>query len=192
MQLSQIVISTNVFLALASHVALVIFFVGYWLKIPAILAVKNFLGRHMLGLALLVSLAGLGGSLFFSEVLGYEPCVLCWIGRIMLYPQILIIALAMYYKDRGEGLKSTMRYLVGLSVLGGLVSLYHSYTQLGGRSFTPCTAEGGTCSILYIMEYGYITIPTMALTAFILILFFVWCGKNAGSGAAERANFSAN
>ena len=173
MTFSQIVISTNVFLALASHVALVIFFVGYWLRVPVILSLKDFLGRHMLGLALLVSLAGLGGSLFFSEVLGYEPCVLCWIGRIMLYPQILIIALAMYFKDRGAA-----KYLVGLSVLGGFVSLYHSYTQLGGRSFTPCTAEGGTCSILYIVEYGYITIPTMALTAFILILFFVWCGRN--------------
>lgn len=177
MSLSQIVISTTTLLTLASHVALAIFFIGFWLKIPAVLALRNFFGRYKFAGALVVALAGLVGSLFYSEALGFSPCVLCWWGRIALYPQVLILALALYFKDRGA---STVRYLIGLSIFGALVSFYHSSSQFGGISFTPCTADGGACSVLYVLEYGYITIPVMALTAFGLILFFLWCGKAAG------------
>lgn len=174
MSTTSIIVSTSSLLTLISHIALAIFFVGIWLKVPVVKSVKRFIGRNTLKLSLLFASAGLFGSLLFSEVLGYQPCVLCWIGRIFLYPQVVLIAVAMYFKER-----IIEKYIVALSLLGALVTLYHSYTQLGGRSLTPCTADGGACSILYFIEYGYITIPLMAFTAFFILIVIFWCGRES-------------
>jgi disulfide bond formation protein DsbB len=31
------------------------------------------------------------GSLFFSDVMGFAPCVLCWYQRVALFPLVLIL-----------------------------------------------------------------------------------------------------
>lgn len=159
-------------LTLVGHIALVLFVVGLVLKVPFVHTIRHFFGTHALALSLVVSASALVMSLLYSEVLGFEPCVLCWIQRIFIYPQALLAALALYWHDN-----SMMKYLVGLSIPGALVALYHAYTNLGGFSVTPCTAVGGSCSTLYVIEYGYITIPMMALTAFAFIIVFALCRR---------------
>jgi len=183
MAISSFIVHSTSIITLASHIALVIFLVGLWLKVPALRAIKSFLGRYVLGLSFVVVLVGFVGSLLYSEGLGYEPCVLCWIGRVFLYPQIIMIALAMYFKDLG-----VLKYLLGLSVIGGLIALYQSLTLLGGPSFTACTSEGGSCAVIYVLEYGYITIPMMALTAFVLMIVLCWAGlyQNRASSIGDR------
>ncbi len=135
----------------------------------------SWVGRNVLALSFLFALSALVGSLLYSEFVGFEPCVLCWIARVFLYPQVIILGLAFWRKD-----KNIIPYVYALSVIGAIVTLYHSFTQLGGRSFTPCTAVGGACSKMYVLEFGYITIPMMAFTVFLMmILTFVAAKKQS-------------
>ena len=84
-----------------------------------------------------------------------------------MYPQLIIVALAYYRKD-----KAVIDYLVPLSVIGAVVALYQSFVQWG-FSFGVgggCVAVGGECAKVYFMQYSYITIPFMSFTVFVYII----------------------
>ncbi|MDA1515628.1 disulfide bond formation protein B, partial [Bacillus cereus group sp. TH40LC] len=49
----------------------------------------------MLRLCLFISLIATCGSLYFSEILGFTPCNLCWYQRIFMYPLIFLIIISM-------------------------------------------------------------------------------------------------
>lgn len=106
------------------------------------------------------------GSLFYSEVMGYIPCELCWYQRILMYPLVIIYGLALWKKD----VKMTLSGLI-LSGIGMFVSTYHYLLQK-----VPAFHEmGGSCSgavpcdAIYVNYFGFITIPFMAGVAFIVI-----------------------
>ncbi len=121
-------------------------------------------GKHSLGLGLLVSLAAVAGSLFYSEIVGFEPCLLCWWQRIAVYPLSVLFLVAFMKKDRG-----VFKYILPLSVIALIISLYHSYVQWGGSPLIPCDATA-SCSKLYVYEFGYITIPTMVLSVSVMMI----------------------
>lgn len=128
--------------------------------------VFSFVERHVLPLLFVFSASALFASLFYSNIAGFPPCELCWIQRIFMYPQVIISFLAVYWKD-----KNIVGYLLSLSILGTIVAFYHSLTQWGiGGGLIGCTAVGGECSKVYVLEYGYITIPFMALSSFVYLL----------------------
>lgn len=130
--------------------------------------IASFISKWASHLSLLVAALGISGSLLYSNIVGFEPCELCWWQRIFLFPQAVIFLIAIIKKDM-----KAFWYAVPLSVLGGIVALYHTYIQLGGgNSILPCTSTGGACAKVYVLEQGYITIPTMALTVFLYILLF--------------------
>lgn len=126
-----------------------------------------FIDRYALPLALVVALVATLGSLFYSEIAGYTPCKLCWYQRIFMYPQVILFGVALWKKTN-----SVWLYSLPLSILGGILALYHYYLQLGGNPLIPCTTVGYSvsCSQRFVMEYGYITIPIMALTGFVLLI----------------------
>jgi disulfide bond formation protein DsbB len=160
-------------LTVASDIAIVIVFIFLLTKSNLkVHKVLSFIGKHSLLLGFLVSLGSVVGSLLYSEVIGYTPCVLCWIQRVFLYPQAVLFGLALIKKDY-----KILDYSLVLSILGAIVALYHSYTQLGGTGITPCTASGGSCAKVFVLEYGYVTIPMMALTAFALLIVLVLSRK---------------
>ncbi len=169
---SSLIVSVTAFLTLVSHVALGLFVLGLLLKVSFVRDVRSFVARRATLLSLVVTTSALVGSLLYSEVLGFDPCVLCWIQRIFIYPQVILLAIALWVKEQ----KMTT-YLLGLTIPGAFVALYHAYTNLGGRSFTPCTAAGGSCSTLYIWKYGYITIPMMAFTTFVYLVVIELCRR---------------
>ena len=116
--------------------------------------------------------ATLGSSimtLVYSEYFGITPCGLCWIERIALYPQVLLLGMAFYYKD-----KLIARYGIGLSTLGLIVSLYHHYIQMGGSEFVRCPTSGGDCTKRFLFEFDLVTFPLLAaiLFAFLIVLYF--------------------
>ncbi|OYD06167.1 disulfide oxidoreductase [Paludifilum halophilum] len=123
--------------------------------------------------AWVVALAALAGSLYFSEVAGFVPCKWCWIQRIFMYPLALLLGIACYREDR-----SIVLYAIPLSTAGGLVSLFHYLKQkvpwVGQISV--CT-EGVPCTGEYINWLGFITIPFLALTAFVMITTLLWMGR---------------
>lgn len=105
------------------------------------------------------------GSLYFSEIRGYEPCELCWYQRILMYPIVLISTVAYIQKNARIALTTAT-----FACIGGAISLYHygiqklSFLSASAPSCgrIPCTGE-------YINWLGFITIPFLALTAFVLI-----------------------
>lgn len=133
-------------------------------------AVWRWFGRHALWFGLVVSLAAMLGSLYFSDYLGYAPCKLCWYQRIFMYPQPFLFALALW---RREPFK-IWAYSSLLSVIGGAIALFHYYIQVVDKPLItiPCSAVGysASCTETFAMTWGYITIPFMALTAFVLLL----------------------
>lgn len=127
----------------------------------------TFLQKRAVLLSLVVAFTALVGSLTYSDVLGYEPCKLCWVQRIFMYPQVFIFGLALWKKDM-----SALLYGTVFSFIGGSIALYHYVTQLGWNPLNlPCAAIGYSvsCSKIFVLNFGYITIPVMAFSAFIFI-----------------------
>lgn len=131
---------------------------------------KSFLEKYGLYLAWLVSLTATFGSLYFSEIREFVPCELCWIQRIFMYPLTILLGIAVFTDDR-----AVRKYVLPLTTIGGSVSLYHYLVQKvpGFAEIQPC-AQGVPCSGQYINWLGFITIPFLALTAFILITILMW------------------
>ena len=112
-----------------------------------------------------VALTAMVGSLFFSEVMNLPPCVLCWYQRIAMYPLVFVIGAGIVLRD------ARMKYYALPVCLSGLiVSIYHNLLYYGilPDSIAPCT-QGVSCTSVQIEWLGFITIPLMALTAFVLI-----------------------
>jgi disulfide bond formation protein DsbB len=125
---------------------------------------------YELWLAFVVSGIATAGSLFFSEVANFVPCELCWYQRIFMYPLAIVTLLAALANDH-----RIARYLLPLPVIGGGVSVYHLLVENGVvHEAQSCriSAPGG-CAIKWINEFGYVTIPTLALTGFALVFAFL-------------------
>src|SRR5690625_1688042 len=67
-----------------------------------------------------IAIVASGGSLFFSEVAGYIPCVLCWYQRIAMYPLAVILVVAAIRRDDKVWLTS-----VPIAVIGFAISMWH-------------------------------------------------------------------
>ncbi|MFZ3590799.1 disulfide oxidoreductase [Bacillus sp. DJP31] len=112
-----------------------------------------------------VSVIAVFGSLYFSEVLKYVPCELCWYQRIFMYPLVVFMGIGVTKKDY-----HLSAYILPFSIIGGCISLYHYLIQkvdfLAANSIScgvvPCTGQ-------YINWLGFITIPFLAFSAFTLI-----------------------
>jgi disulfide bond formation protein DsbB len=105
------------------------------------------------------------GSLFFSEVMGFVPCVLCWYQRIAMYPLVAILAVGIVRRDRG-----IHAYVLPSSVIGLVVAAYHNLLSMGviPEAASVCRA-GVSCTTRYFEWFGFITIPFLSLTAFAVI-----------------------
>lgn len=123
-----------------------------------------------------ISIIATFGSLYFSEIKQYEPCELCWYQRILMYPFTVILGIAVMKKDYRISL-----YTMILAGIGALISTYHYLIQKV-TFFTDHAAACGRvpCTGSYINWFGFITIPFLAGTAFILIFicsYIVWKNK---------------
>jgi disulfide bond formation protein DsbB len=128
---------------------------------------ENKLNNYLPYLAWTIALVSMVGSLFFSEVMDLPPCVLCWYQRIAMYPLVLIIGIGIINQDNRVKI-----YALPLCLIGLAISIYHNllYYGLIADSIIPCK-EGVSCTSRQIEWLGFITIPLMALTAFVLIAF---------------------
>jgi len=106
------------------------------------------------------------GSLFFSEVMEFPPCVLCWYQRIAMYPLVLIFLIGSFQPAR-----STFVFSLPLVIVGWIIALYHNllHYEIVPESATPCL-EGVSCSTVFINWFGFITIPILSFISFSLML----------------------
>ena len=133
-------------------------------------AVRRVLWGYELWLAFAVTAVATGGSLFFSEIAHFVPCELCWFQRICMYPLSIVTLLAALANDH-----RVARYLLPLPVVGAGISVYHLLVEHGVVHETQAcriSAPGG-CAIKWIDEFGYVTIPALALTGFVLAFAFL-------------------
>ena len=114
---------------------------------------------------LLVTISTLG-SLFFSYVVGFAPCVLCWYQRIFLFPLVILLAMGLFPFD-----KSVIKYALPLAIAGWLIAFYHNllYSGIIPESIQPCS-QGVSCTEKYIDLFGFITIPMLSLLSFSTII----------------------
>jgi disulfide bond formation protein DsbB len=126
-----------------------------------------FLSKNGINLAFVVALLASGTSLWYSEFMGFEPCSLCWIQRIFMYPLVIILGLAVMKKE-----KNIVDYGIALALIGVLVAVVHNYVYYGGNLGILCDTlgSGTNCAKIYVFEFGYVTIPMMSLTGFVLII----------------------
>src|SRR5258708_4906886 len=132
--------------------------------------------KYLLYVAWIQSLVAMFGSLYFSEVMHFPPCVLCWYQRIFMYPLSLLIRVGIMNKDE----KKLPFYILALSIPGTIISFYHNllYFKILPENLAPCVA-GISCTTKFIAYFGFITIPFLSLLAFLLIdvcmiLFLKW------------------
>lgn len=157
-----------VFLTLCSH----IFFIGsigvMILNTRVRDRVYSFVLEYIVPLLFVTSLTAIIGSLSYSEIVGFPACDLCWIQRMFIYPQAILAFIAMKKRDKG-----IVPYLLSLSIFGIIVSTYHSlvHWRVISGEILKCTAgEAAPCAKVYVLSYGYITIPFMAFTVFAYLI----------------------
>ncbi len=105
------------------------------------------------------------GSLYFSEVVEAQPCLLCWYQRILMYPLVVIIMVGIFRKDKGLPV-----YVLPFSVSGMILAFYQYLLQRGvfPEHLAPCSV-GVSCFATYINWFGFVTIPFLSLVAFSVI-----------------------
>lgn len=122
-------------------------------------------------LAFLIASGSMLGSLWFSEVAGFVPCRLCWFQRIAMYPLVPILLVGAIRRD------PAVRWYAGpIALVGAGIAGYHTLIEWRPSLDTgACELTGPSCTFLWFREFGFISLATMALTAFltILILLFV-------------------
>ena len=138
--------------------------------------VMGWLGKRTVAIGFLVSAGATIGSLVYSEVIGFPACVLCWVQRIFMYPQMFLFGIALWRKER-----TIIPYALMLSLLGGVVALYQwakDMLLLYSHTNVPCPAVAGlpSCDKIYVLEFGYVTIAMIALNAFVLLALVTWAG----------------
>jgi disulfide bond formation protein DsbB len=122
------------------------------------------LGRVSLRLATLVAATATLGSLWYSEVVGYTPCVLCWGQRVFMYPLALVLTVGVFRSDVGVRF-----YALALAVPGAAIGIYHSWLQAFPQQTSFCTLDA-PCAERHVWEFGFVSIPLMATAGFVFII----------------------
>ena len=127
----------------------------------------DYINRHFLVFSFLITLVASIFPLVYSEIVNFLPCYLCWWQRVFMFPLVFIFGVAFWDKDR-----KVIRYALPLLSAGFLVSAYQNFFYyFGETSNLPCDASGVSCYQRLVSEFGgYISIPMLALTAFLSLL----------------------
>jgi disulfide bond formation protein DsbB len=112
----------------------------------------------------IIAVIATGGSLFFSEIMEFPPCSMCWYQRIAMYPLVPIFLMGLFPLNT-----SVIRFSSPLVGIGWAIALWHNllHWEIVPETAAPCL-EGVSCSTIYL-DWGFITIPLMSLVAFTLI-----------------------
>ena len=129
----------------------------------------SFIQKHFLAIGLFISLSAVFFSLIYSEVIGFAPCQLCWLQRIFLFPQVFLLGVAFWTKD-----KKVIKYSLPLLCVGFFIAVYHSFIYYFAATSNFCGVNSISCVQRVVDEFGgYISIPTLSLTSFFALLVLV-------------------
>lgn len=171
-------------LTLLSNIFLILFLLAYaskkYLKKSFLYhQITKFVFGKELKYAFMISAIATLGSLYLSEVRKFVPCLLCWYQRVFMYPLPLILGTSLYKR-----LKETFLYVSPLSFIGAFIAFYHYLLQISPNELVPCSSVGFSvsCSERFFTYFGYITIPWMSFSAFVLVGLLMFLGKGRKKG----------
>jgi disulfide bond formation protein DsbB len=123
------------------------------------------LGWNLVFACWLIAATSTLGALFFSEVMGLPPCVLCWYQRIFMFPLALLLPVGLFPFD-----PRIARYALPLTVAGWSIAFFHVLLTYGliPESVKPCV-QGVPCAQNQIEWFGFVSIPLLSLAAFSVI-----------------------
>lgn len=133
-------------------------------ELPFAESLRVLFDQHAQKLMLAVALVATGGSLYYSEVVGFIPCEFCWFQRIAMYPLALLLLVAVATRSRIDS-----RYIVALALVGLPVSIYHYQLQLFPEQAGVCSGLV-SCTDRNVTEFNIVSIPFMAGAGFLSIL----------------------
>lgn len=135
--------------------------------------VRAAIGIQPLQLAAVVAAVATIGSLWLSEGAGFTPCRLCWYQRIAMYPLSVILGIAAVRRD-----VAVRTYAIPVAAIGAVISIWHVLIERFPSLETSTSCEvANPCSIVWVERFGYLTIPTMALSGFALIIALLLLAK---------------
>ena len=128
-----------------------------------------------LWLAAGIAIVASAGSLFFSEVANYVPCVLCWYQRIAMYPLAVILVVAAIRRDNKVWLTS-----VPIAAIGLVISAWHVAIERRPSLGGVCD-PAAPCSLRWVEEFGLFTLPMMAGIGFLAIILLSLAARGGGT-----------
>ena len=144
---------------------------GFRENLEKMSAFANRIKNQLVYLAWMQALIATVGSLFFSEVMSFVPCELCWYQRILMYPLVLVLTIGILLRDQ-----YIRYYALPLSLLGLGIAAYHNLLYYGviPTGWHVCTG-GVPCETRWIQWFGFVGIPFLSLTAFAIVtLSLLW------------------
>ena len=131
------------------------------------------------GVALLATV----GSLYFSETANYTPCTLCWYQRIAMYPLVLILGIAMVRRDTAVRI-----YAIPMALVGAAISSYHYLLEWFPEIDTGACSAVIPCTQVWFREFGFVSMPLLALIAFGLIITFLLIPPRSSADDDEESD----
>lgn len=129
----------------------------------------NFIKNNFLLIGFLISSGSVIMSLFYSEIIGYPPCNLCWMQRIFMFPQVVLFGIGYLTYD-----KKVINYSFPLLITGFLIAIYHNFIYYFAENSSACDASGVSCVQQLVYEFGgYISLPSLSLTSFTALLILL-------------------
>ena len=180
------VVAVETFYAILALVAIVSVVSAAALRLAAVVSaparrrwdsLARSVGPNAYAMAWFVAFLATAGSLYFSEVAGFEPCRLCWYQRIAMYPLVVVLAIAAARRERAG-----TYYAAAIALIGALVSAYHVTLEWFPSLDSGACSATAPCTLIWFRMFGFISLPTLALSAFALILTLMVL-RHASDGA---------
>lgn len=175
MDTETIISLLNHYVALGAVIGMVVLALYALLLVVSLYGKKNnrllsFVAKYTLPLGFFITLIGMLMSLYYSEVLGIIPCVLCWYQRIFMYSQVFLFGYAWYKKDR-----NIIPYTFMLSIVGFVIAVYHHMLQIGYNIYKPCSTSpfAVDCAKPTFVEFGFVTFPFLAMVLFGAVILVI-------------------
>ena len=170
---------------LATLTAVVLAVGGRWS--PRLAAVRNqaveAVAPSALTLAFLVATVCMAGSLYFSEVAHFSPCRLCWLQRFCMYPLVPILGYAAWRRQA----RTARPIAAVLASIGAVIATYHVLLERNPQWESSVCDPKNPCTLIWVERLGYLTIPTMALSGFVLILTLLVISREEPTDGIHQA-----
>lgn len=135
-----------------------------------------------LWLAFAIAAVSTAGSLYYSEVQNFTPCVLCWYQRIAMYPLTVVLGIAAFRGDHG-----IKRYGIPLAAIGAAIAIYHYQLELFPQQSSGVCDVAVPCTARWFEVFGFVSLAFMALTGFLAIIALLSISRPRPTGPAGDA-----